>query len=386
MRLNGTGLNTLGLNAARRLSVKAEGTAAVGLAAEFLGQRTIHGQGLAPVALFDGDLTSRALRRGTADIPIVFDSHLAQQVARIGTGTVRAITLHGILHFARRQLGYGEIQIGFHARGDVGVVFGGGSAILAPLQAQLDGARVHHGKGSGAIEIVAALPPSAIRRPAVSNAEIVSKVYAQLEPSHINYEGIRYVGGFGELPIELQIADDGMKRQAYIGTMEMAFVAGQFVGTVKRPTLAGQAVHTIGLQEDFHARRSGQGSAPVSLVASMDGAVFVRGELLAPIVFTGKGTGSVKRPMVLGALPVTIHAFCELSRTHRGNGAAVLSIGMSGTGTTKHRGEGSMVIEALTFSDAVLNPDSHDIDSQVYMRPAIKRMYNRPMINRTFNR
>lgn len=384
MRLNGASLNARGVNASRRLPVAFSGDGVFAFVSDLTGTRTARGEGAAAVA-FAPTFMASATRCGTGGAPLAFSGAMTPAVSRCGYGAA-VLRLDGALYFARTVYAAGELTLALHAKGDVGVKFGEGAAVVRPLEAEFAGTRGRTGGGAGAIALGLDFTASAIRYPLVSGAQLVASLSAALDPSHITGGGVRYVGMFGEAPVTFSAVDAGMLRQAHIGTMDIALVAGSATGTVRRPTLAGAAAHTIGLQAEFATTRRGQGSAAVSVTAECDGAVFVRGDGAAPVVVAGQFTARATRHGSFDAAPIGISSEGAFVRLRTGSGAAVISIGLSGGGARRRTLSGAFVIEALTFGDGITNPDAEDIDSQVFARPALGREFVRPIIQKEFTR
>lgn len=384
MRLNGAALNTRSLNAAQRLPVALAAEAALAVSPVFAATRVRLADGATPIVLAP-ELAPSAQRFGVAEFALAVEASMAQTVSRVGTGEA-AIRFDGALFFAQTRYGSGDLEVTFEAKGDVGVAFGEGAAVIAPFEAELDGSRSRHGSGTAAIDVVLDFPASAIRRPAVSSATLLASLSAVLEPSHITGGGVRHIGMFGDLPVVLSMDEAGMNRQAHIGVLDVALVMASATGTLRKPTLAGAAANTVLLQAEFRTARHGAGTATTSVTASCDGAVFCRGTGDAPISVTAECTGQLLRKLQLGDVVVGVVAQVDFTRARAGDGAAVISISLTGGGAVVRRFSGEMVIEALSFSDAILNPDADDIAEQTFMRPASTRVLARPRTQREFTR
>lgn len=385
MRLNGATFNGRGINAAARVPVAMAGEAPAAALSPLLDATRIRfGDGVVPL-VFAGGLAASAHRFAVIEFDVGVSAALAQTVARSGTGAA-VLALDGALFFAQTRYGSGELVVGLAARGDVGVQFGEGAVVMAPLELVLAGQRARTSGGAAAVALAMPFTASAIRRPQVSAAQLVATMSAQLEPSHITGGGVRYIGMFGEAPVVFSAVDAGMNRQAHIGTLQLASMDGSLLATTRRPTLAGNAETIVRLQADFQTTRRGQGVAVHTVLASCDGAVFVRGDMPIVTAVVAELTPQLTRRIQLGEAVVGLLASGDFARKRTGEGAAVISIGLSGSGTRYRKLSGDLVIEALSFSDAVLNPDADDPAEHTFMRPAVVRVLARPFIQREFTR
>jgi len=385
MQLNGAAVNARGLNAVKRVPVPFAGDSAFSVVPALSGTRYVLGRGAAKVEL-DSSVLLRAQRFGVGSVVVQVVPAIAQTITRCGAGTAR-IVISGALYYQRVVYGTGELRLVFTARGDVGVKFGSGVAVFTPLEASLSGAKAQLGSGVARIGVHGEFRASAIRRGVTKPTRSFVAVQGALEPSHITEFGVRYVGGFGEALVELSVLDEGMLRQSHVGWLEITKLSASLAGITHRPTLAGKAIHTVNLSGTFLTRRQLKESLRMAEVfAECSGEVLVRGEGSLPIVFAPRFSGSVIRQGALAPAVLGIHTEGDFVRVKAGSGTAVISIGLTGEG---HRGlamQGKLVIEALTFSSAVVNPYAEDTNEETFVRKAQPREFARKSSKRLFVR
>lgn len=381
MRLNGASLNG---SSARRLPVALDGAAVLAVASELAPIRRVRMSGAAPIALA-GEFQATARRYLVGEAPVTFDTALAQTVSRGASGTA-VICLAASLYYVKQIHGYGTAVLSIDARGDVGVVFIDGQAVLTPLQVEMDGRRAHHGTGTAVVAVVGDFTASAIRRPQPAGATLLASMTAVLEPSHIDGGGVRHIGMFGDAPVSLQVEDAGMLRQALIGSLDMRMLAATGTLTVRRPTLASAAVKSITATGAFRADRRGDGAAVKTVVAQCDGEILVRGEGAATLRIVATGTGYAYRKSLAGAAEMAVRLEGDWAWSKVGGGTAVIEIGAALDGARRQFFSGPMVIQALDFGSGVINPYREDNDRQKYTRPGLPRELRRSAYQREYRR
>lgn len=384
MRLNGAPLNGAALNGRNRVRVALAGDATASITGALTPIRIRRGNASAPISIV-GQLPAMAIRQGAGAVSVVYSAAISPSALRSAKGDA-VVSLAASLFYTRTILGSGDAIIAFLADSSVGVVFGEGQAALLSVIAEATGLRKRFGAGVGTVSVVSDLAPSAIRRPATAEADLLAKLTAVLEPSHITSGGVRYVGAFGELPVILLAEDAGMLRQALLGSMDMEMLAATGTLTVIRSTLAGSAINTLTMEGTSYALRRGAGSAVSALIAQCTGEIMVRGDgqMILPILAIGSGTAY--RPTLAGSFPVSLETACEFARGRVGRGDAIFSIAMSGEGVRKRTGEGDLIIQALEFGGGVINPFRDDNDRDEFRRPRQPREFRRPATTREFRR
>lgn len=367
MRLNGAALNRRPLGGAARLPVYGQADFSLGVTSGVTATRTQYGVAHAVLALV-ASFSPHVIRNGASACVLTLDPSLAQTVARSGTGE-GVLGVDASLYYTRTMYGSGAAEIGIHWISDVGVVFIDGHAVMAPGVAVLDATRRVHSSGTGHVDLLGALAPSALRRSLAS--VIVGALDGQLEASHVNAQGQRYVGFGGAAASELAVEDAGMLRQSFIGSVDFEIQATAR-GTSRKPTLAGARPFEIAVGADFRVSRRGQGTAALGLSAALRGEVHVRGSGAAPLVIQAAGTGyrqtfnalgaSVvatalrmdgrRAVMLAGATPLVTEAGGVGARCRVGTGDWVLDVSSDGTPYAIRGGEGAFGIELEGDLDA----------------------------------
>lgn len=381
MQLNASTINARSVNGAARFAVHAAADAIAEFGAELDGVRTQHLAGEA-VAHFDAAFLASATRFAGAELGVVVDAVLAQTVARSGRGDA-AIAVAADLYYTRTLYGYGSAEISLVMFAEVGVVFIDGEGDLRPLVIEADIARVQLGGGSGEISISGELDASAIRRAGMSANPIA--VDGALEASHL-YDGVRYVGGYGDAAFDVAIEDAGMLRQAHIGSVDFSIDAAS-EWRVERPTLAGEAPTVLLAQGDFHVRKFFAGAVLMAVSGELDASVFVRGDGGAAIVVAAAATGYKTTHVALEGQAAWIEAALGGRLVKAINGDAALSLAVESNGWRRAKPiDGSAVIEVLGSSTGYINTQAEDDAEQAFTRPQVQREFARPAAQRDWIR
>lgn len=386
MQLNGSALNAAALNStsAVRAPVPFEGAAALAVEASAEAVRVARMSGAAAIHV-GSEIQLSAQRWLRGDLVPAVHAGFDPSVYRSGAGAA-VMRLGASLFYVKQIHGYGTAVLDVSARGDVGVVFIDGQAVLHPLTAEMDGLRAHCGAGDATVVVSAELAPSAIRRPTPAGALMISSMTAELDASHIDGGGVRHIGMYGDAPVAWLAEDGGMLRQSLIGSLDMSMLAGTGTLTVRRPTLAGSAEKRLTLSAEFFARRRGEGVATVTATAHLDGEIHVRGEGTANLRLIASGTGYAYRMTMAGDAPIDVRLKSDWVRKRTGGGAAVLGLIAEMGGVRRRFFSGSFAIEALNFGNAVINPYREDAVAQRFFRPAIVRDFTKAAFQREFRR
>lgn len=381
MRLNGSALNARPLNGGARHLVSWAGEAASSLGVTLDATRVVHGNAVLVSALA-ADFLASAARYAAGEWVVRIDPSLAQTVARGAAGKA-VLGLNASLFYTREVQGFGGAQISLDMQGHVGIVFIEGDAVLLPMQIELAGNKKVQGAGQGAVSLYGDGAPSAIRR--FQSVAVPVAMTGEAEASHIDANGIRYVGFAGDGDIRLQAEDAGMLRQSFIGSLDFGF-AGAGNGSLQKPTLAGEAVTALSFAGDFRAVRRAQSSAAMSVQATADGEILVRGEGGALLGVRAELTGYRTTHPELTAVPVALIISAEGLRARTGWSDMPVALALSAVGTRTRAGTGRAVLQVLGESEAYLNPYSEDVDEQTFRRLPAIRMYSRPAMPREWRR
>lgn len=380
MRLNASALNSRSLNADRRAFIHGSGEGVYTLTPSLAVTRYVHGSG-AVLNHLEGDFQASARRFARADCIFERTTELAPTVFRSGQGAL-VMGLEGSLYYTRTVQGFGSIDVGVHLRGDVGVVFGEGQAVMEVCRVDLSGTRKIPGAGAGILHLEGSLAPAAIRR---GTGSIDTSMAGAGEASHITEAGVRYIGFASDAAFSLLAQDGGMLRQAFIGSMDMG-MRGSLHGSLRKPTLAGKSVRTLHLACDFRVIRRGEGSLLVPIETVLDGSIYVRGEGSAVIQLAAVGTASKRTFPLLHAALITLSPELSGSRKRMASSAVSMGVLVELDGTRAVRARGDAVMELLGESEGFLNPQAEDIPGQTFARPAVDREFARPAVQREWRR
>lgn len=383
MRLNGSALNASPLGGVRRTPVRFAGEAAAHLVAELSGLRIVAGTGLATAEL-RAEFLASAHRFGGANWVLATHYDLLPTVWRAGHGAAAPVVLEASLFYQRTQYGFGSAELSLSAVGNVGVVFISGGAAITPMQLECDGAKLVRGAGDAVAALAADLSASAIRRPLALRAG-AHNLALVLEPSHIDAEGVRYVGAFGDSELVIAAEDAGMLRQAHIGSLDFA-LQGDGAGRLRKPTLAGAMECGVALSGAFLTARRAQGSALLSLHAECAAEIHVRGDGAASVRLVAQGAGYRTVHVDLGTALARIEAQVAGVRKRVGSGDLPIGAHISLTGARGVLIRGKAPMELLAASDAYLNPHAEDDAEQQFVRPALARTFARPAAQREWRR
>ncbi|WXL27760.1 hypothetical protein WG219_10035 [Ectopseudomonas mendocina] len=372
MRLNGSALNERRLNAGRRVPVLGSGQALFSVSTEILARRVVHGTGAA-VKLLAGDFLASAVRRTTGEWVTLVNATLIETVARNGSGEA-VFNLAADLFYSRTVLGSGFAVFGLEMLGHVGIVFIEGEAFIRPMQVEMTSAKRVMVLGAADIAVGGSLMPSAIR---LSVVELVpSHLTGDLEASHIDAAGVRHIGFSGGTPLELDLQDSGMLRQAFVGSLDFELL-GSGSGSLIKPTLAGAAEFGVQVLGGFHAIRPISGLAVLEQHMVTDGAVIVRGEGIAVLSLLTFGTGYKRTYPDLEATIVRIDSSMSGTRVITSSGAAVTELEALGVGVRRRVGRGTAVFDFLGESDSYINPNAFDPTEEIFSRLVIPRNFVR---------
>lgn len=383
MRLNGSALNSMRLNAsAARLPVGFAADA-IGVVASVASGTRIPTMSGDMVFSCEADFSASALRRSEFSLVVAGVSEFFPNVQRMGVGE-GFLSVGASLYYSKLSLGFGSALVSVEFRGDVGIVFGDGEATFDPLELEVSVSRRRHGAGDAAAEIVAGGEASAVRRPAAA-LELRCGLSGVLEPTHVTAGGVRYVGMFAEAPVTVLPEDAGMLRQAFLGSMDLLALAGAAEIRNIRTTLAGAAVAATVLAADFQVLRRAAADAVTEMVADSEFFCLVEGEGQAAIVSAPSFLASVQRFGGGVSETCVVVSFSGL-RAKVSGGDAQVSCVYEMKGSRVRFFSGDAVIEALSFTSPVVNPYAEDDDEQTFNKPGMDRVFVRPAISREFLR
>lgn len=369
MRLNGSAVNARALNGVARLPVRAEGEAASILGAELTGHRTRRFSG-DQVVVAVGDFKASARRFSAGTLGIVIDPALQERVCRSGQADA-VVKFDSALFYTRIAYGFGSALIDFDLDTKIGVVYFEGDAPILPFQIEMGGTRRMKASGDAVATIGGELSGSAVRR-ALSNTPLI-EVDGESEGSHI-HDGILYVGAVGDAVLGLEMADDGMKRQAHVGSLDMGLLSDG--GGLVTKHVAGEASCTVGFSGDFKTQRMLEADAIVSVGAEVEGRVFVRGEGETFVLVEASGNAS-KTTFASGQCALDVDVTGEAERHVQIGGAAESAILLDGEGARVVPIYGKAVLALFEETEGYINIQALDIDSEVFNRPASNRLFSR---------
>lgn len=380
MRLNASALNSRSLNADRRAFVLGSGDALYLLQPELTATRYRHGAGDLIQGLY-GDFLASAQRFAQGDQILVNQADLSPTMYRSSGGAV-VLGLDSSLYYMRTVQGFGSAELGLHLQGHVGIVFGEGTAVLAPLPIQMTGSKMIKGAGSSVLILDGSLTPSALRRG--TGGALVGNYSGQAEASHV-HDGVRYVGFAGDSLFSFLAQDGGMLRQSFIGSLDFD-IQGGLQGTLRKPTLAGTSLFSLGLEAHFQVIRRGEGALVLPLVAEGAGQIFVRGGGSAAIRLVATGSPS-KRTFGQSSAPILdFQTRLSATRLLQLNGQLGMAVGLEGYGQRTTMMDAEAVMDLLSESEAYLNPFSEDVSRQTFSRPAAQREFVRSAMTREWRR
>jgi hypothetical protein len=387
MRLNGASFNSVPIHGTARLRVSGESDAPAVVASELDAVRIQHGEAGAPVVLAGGFLGSCQRYFGEA-LPAEFAITLGPMVARSGTGAAVA-ALEGSLYYTRTQLIFGSALLEMDARGYVGVVFIDGDAIATPGEAELDGTRVRLGHGEDApAALVGELSASALRRGFTADPQDLA-LAGEMEASHV-HDGVRYIGGAGDLVVTLHAEDGGMLRQNLIGSLDYTRSASGSGRVMRRPFFDLAPIE-FSMSGEFLVYRRATNvpgvALPLVLSAEFPAEIHVRGDGQAVAVLATACAGYVYRRTATGDLVHAMDVTMDGSRIRNMSvEAPQFSLASSLTAARVRHGDGSLILPAIATADGVVNLDREDTDIEQFYRPAMVRAFARPAHVREWRR
>ncbi len=389
MRLNSSGFNasTINANTPKRFSVSLEGVSVIGTQVEITPIRRMRfsGEAIGPtLSLASAVNVYRFLTEGSVSFGIESTTNMAPSVYRIGRGSA-VIEARTSLYYVKQIYGYGSAILAISSRGDVGVEFGNGNAVISDLiTVSLDGAKVKRFAGDMAVSSLLGMEASAIRRPSVHDASIRNIMLTELDPS-TTAGGIKYVGMFGNTIIAVTTEDTGMIRQAHIGSIDIPFLASVGTFTVKRSSLRGDAIITINTDMNgAHVIRNGYGVVNLLTLSEGDCEIKVHGDGTLRLSINASMKGYVRRFGLSGESDLSVSVELGGYKFVSFDGEVIESISTNGTFGIRRMGYGKAIIDALSFSSGVVNADREDIDSHVFYKPALDREFIKPAIEREF--
>jgi len=385
MRLNGAANNASRLNAAGVLFPKALAGDSVGVVtSELTGVRYALGYSDAISAVI-ADLDGRMQQFFDADLTSLFTSDIAASATRAGQAEAVASTFGG-LYYTRLVYGNGSADVAIIAISDVGVVYGAGSGVVAQL-ADLTGARMRTGFGDAMATSVGELSPSAIRVPGTSSDVPLIPWLGALDSATILAGGVRRIDASGEAFAYLDLIDNGMKRQVFIGSLDLAPDASGFGTAIRNMQIADAIVITTAVA-DFEARRTAAGDAVAIVSASMDSDILVLGEGEAVVQITSAMSAQVTRLggviEAIGTLTAELNAY----RARMGAGEAPVAVVVTGYGA---RGVVGDLAPLTTFINSTSVAGDYDVsslddDAEIFYRPAPVREFVKPAYIRELRR
>lgn len=381
MRLNGASLNTRPLNSSFRSVVLATSQAVLENSAVMAGVKHSNGSGQATL-LLKGEFPGSANRFAQGKLDLLLEGELAQTVSRSGTGSA-SLEVDADLFYTRVVYGFGSTAIALEMRGDVGVVFIEGKALLELPDTEWKGSKLRRASGTGITLLYGNLKASALRRSKGSCS--LATLAGVLEPSHVDAAGHRHIGGFAEALCQFSTEDSGMLRQSRLGIAALSLGAEAY-GRIERTSLAGEAAIKLNLPTDFQVQRRGEGTASTTLGSQCTGEILVRGEGQAVMSFSGKGTGYKITRVTLEGQPIALETRLDGVRAHISPGEAVVVLGTLLTGTRARVLDGEGVMVLLAPSTAYVNLTAEDDGEQNFIRPGTPREFLRPTQVREWNR
>lgn len=382
MRLNASALNQTTVNGGpARLAVRGAGDAALALTAAVTATRITRIQGELAWELEVG-LLARAERFGAGSVPIVLAADVEQTVSRGGRGAA-TLTFFADLYYTKQGYLTGSAVIELAAVAYIGIQFGGGAAVLWPAEASLALVRGRTGAGVGAMSLHAALEAQATRRTTLVAETFV--LSGDLDASHIDDLGQRYIGASGAAIVPVAAEDAGMLRQSFLGSLDFD-ITSSGSGSLEKPTLDGSAPIDILMAVDSTVQRFGVGEARLVLGAALAGEVLVPGAGDASFRLVASGTGYVLKRSLTGEADLSLVGQGEGNVVVPFAGEAPLTLGVTLTGSLAKVGFADAEIVLFSASDAYLNPNAMDIEEQWFYRPAAVRDLARLAVQRDFLR
>jgi hypothetical protein len=388
MRLNSSGFNASAINAntPKRFSVSLEGVSVIGTQVEITPTRKMRfsGEAVGPTLSLSSAVNVYRFLTGGIDFSIEPSVNMLPSVYRACRGD--AIIKTGTsLYYVKQIYGYGSAILAISSKGDVGVEFGKGDAVISDLlTVSFDGAKVKRFAGDIAMSSSLSMTASAIRRPSVYEASIRNIVLTELDSS-ATIGGIKYVGMFGDTVIAITSEDAGMLRQASIGVIDIPTLVSVGALTVKRNSLRGDAIIDIGTDMNgAHVIRNGYGNVNLLTLSEGDCDIVVLGDGTVRISIDTEMTGYVYRFSLAGESNVSIDSGLNGYKFVPFDGEIINSLLATGTLGICRMGHGAAIIDALSFSSGVVNADREDIDSHVFYKSALDRELIKPAIEREF--
>jgi hypothetical protein len=387
MRLNSSCFNAATINAGSNAKpiVNIEGDSIIEASAGMVATRTvsIDGDAIGPVInVSTATQVQRFLSAGAIDFCIAHTIEASPSVYRSGHGA-SIIQTDANLFYVKQVYGYGSAILAISSKGDVGVRFGGGEAIIDDLlTATLDGAKHKRFAGAATMRTIVDLFPSAIRRPSVDRASIDGVILSELDPSAVS-GGIKYVGMFGNTIIAVAAEDSGMLRQSFLGAVDIPTLMSAGTLTVNRPSLRGDAV--INIVADMNgamAIRNGHSVFSVLMLSEGECSIIVRGDGTAMLDINANLTGYMQKFALSGECGTNIEPELDGLRTVPIYGDTFTAVGVEGAGTILRAGSSECVIDTLSFSSGVVNADREDLDTHVFYKPGLTRELTKPTIER----
>lgn len=383
MRLNSATLNGRRFNIGPTIYPTKFSSDSIGIVASALDATRYVNGAAAAVAELRGNFIASALRYFNGDVVTEVDAELLANAVRSGAGTA-IVEAGGSLFYTRLIYGYGGAEVRIIAISDVGVVYGEGSGVAVPA-AMLDGARVRVSSGDAVASTDGGLSASAIRVPATDVAQELIPLIAQLDTAHISAGGIRYINGGADAYAYLEIEDAGMRRQVFIGSLDLEPIATGLATAVRHGK--GDALVASTMLGAFEAARRGEGVGIVRGAGALDGEVLVRFSGDAVIQLTASMTGYVyRRGGVLNAIS-TLAAELNGTRARSSGGAAIAIAVMDASANVRRLASGTSIIELNAESTATdFNFSGEDDDTEVFYRPPMQREFYRAAIQREWRR
>lgn len=383
MRLNSAALNGRRINFGPTIYPTQFSSDSIGVVASALDATRYANGAAAAVAELSGDFLASALRYLNGDVITRVDAELLANAVRSGAGAA-IVEAEGSLFYTRLVYGSGGAELRIIAISDVGVVYGEGSGVATPT-AMLDGVRVRVSSGDAIAITDGSLAASAIRVPATEVAQDLIPLFAELDTAHITSGGIRYINGGADAYAYLEIEDAGMRRQVFIGSLDLEPLATGSAAAIRHGK--GDALVTSTMLGTFEAVRRGEGAGIVRGVGQLSGEVLVRFSGNAVIELAARMTGYVyRRGGVLNAIS-TLAAGLVGVRAKTSSGSAITIAVMDASANIRKLASGASVIELNAESTAAdFNFSGEDDDTEVFYRPSMQREFYRAAIQREWRR
>lgn len=367
MRLNSASLNGSAINgvSSRRIPVYGVADAIAGFDAELTPIAIRRGFGATPI-LLNGDFLGQADRFFTGDLIHVSAVDVVPTMTRNGRATA-TMRFAGDLFYSKTSLGFGSAVIEFVTFADVGVVFITGETVIHPMIPELDGARGRVSSGIAVMNMAGDADGSAIRQGYVNL--LLNPAEAVLEPSHIDFDGNRYVGMFAKAPVLTTLEEEGTFRRSILGPMHLNFTGSGWARR-EQPTLAGAAIMRLMMEANFNIHRFIQSTGVIHVHdADWDGQIYT------PIAGTGvvnlvsNGVGYVFRRSLTGQMLVSSVNELDGVRLKLSNGTSVIEVEQEGTMLKGKGGSGIAQIVLFKESEGYVNITNFDPAEQTFIRP-----------------